>query len=101
MVVVIKLAGLAGTVSRAAQLNTAMTAADVLGYEGYVVAYDPEAHHGRGDVQVTNLLAGARRFETMKDALNFAMIQPAARPIRDDGLPNRPLTAFNLEFIKC
>jgi len=64
----------------------------------YVKSYNPDAHDGRGDASFTKLLEEALRFTDMTEALEFAMRQPECRPRRADGRPNRPLTAFTLEY---
>jgi hypothetical protein len=64
----------------------------------YVKSYDVEAHDGRGDVTFTKNVADAMTFADMPSAVAFTMRQPASRPLRADGKPNRPLTAFTLEL---
>jgi hypothetical protein len=65
----------------------------------YLKAYDPEAFDGRGDAVFTNDVAEAMTFKSMEEALTFAHRTPKARPLRADGRPNRPLTAFTLEVV--
>lgn len=63
----------------------------------YLSSYDPEAHDGQGDASFTNDRAKALEFETVEAALAFAHASPIKRPLRADGRPNRPLTAFHLD----
>jgi hypothetical protein len=65
----------------------------------YVKSYDPMAFGGRGDATFTSDLSKALKFQNITLAMRFAMRQPVNRPYRADGKPNRPLTAFTLEFV--
>ena len=65
-------------------------------YSGYLRAYDADAHDGLGSVQVTDDERKAMRFLSVGAAMALINSVPANRPIRDDGRPNRPLTAFSL-----
>jgi hypothetical protein len=38
-------------------------------------------------------------FEAMSDAFILWRTIPQSRPVREDGAPNRPLTAFSVEII--
>lgn len=63
----------------------------------WVESYDPEGHDGRGDA----ILTGSRDRALVlpvADALDLYRAVPAARPTRPDGKPNRPLSAFTVEF---
>jgi hypothetical protein len=75
-------------------------------YDGqYVVEYDP----GRPGVEpgtervmmchlvATPALADATRFSVTKAFELWRSVDPE-NPVRSDGLPNRPLTAFNVEI---
>jgi hypothetical protein len=42
--------------------------------------------------------AWALRFENGGDAMRFWRQQSILQPLRDDGKPNRPLTAFTVEI---
>jgi hypothetical protein len=64
----------------------------------YLAAFDPEAGDGWGDATFTDALADAMRFADVAEAYRFLGTRPAARPIRPDGKPNRPLTAFTMTF---
>ena len=65
----------------------------------YVKTYDPEAHNGRGAATFTKDVNEALKFSDFTEAMAFARKQPANRPFRADGKPNRPLTAFTLECV--
>jgi hypothetical protein len=65
----------------------------------YVKSYSPEAYDGRGDATFTKDITEARIFANITEAMEFTMRQPRNRPFRADGKPNRPLTAFTLEYI--
>jgi hypothetical protein len=66
------------------------------GVPGYLKRYDPEAHDGRGDATFTNDKNEAIRFASLIDAWIFWKQVPKSRPVRQDGEPNRPLTAFTI-----
>jgi hypothetical protein len=65
----------------------------------YLRDFDFEAHGGQGLIDMTPDLTKARQFATLADAIRFRAQQPACRPMRADGYPNRPLTATNWEFV--
>jgi len=62
--------------------------------------YDPEGHSGFGDVLFTMRVDKAIKFNTAEEAYKFWLQIPKNRPVRDDGLPNRPLTAFTVEVVQ-
>lgn len=64
----------------------------------YVVAYDPEAHDGMGYVESDTDPEEPLTFATVEEAIEFWRQSPDNRPLREDGKPNRPLTAFSVEF---
>lgn len=66
----------------------------------YVRTFDHEAHDGRGDGTFTADISKALTFATYTDAFEFWRKVSACRPVREDGKPNRPLTAATVEFIK-
>ena len=68
--------------------------ATVLG--NYLKTYDPEAHDGRGSAIFTPHVSEALKFDSAVDALECWRTQSKKRPLRDDGKPKRPLTAFNM-----
>ena len=64
----------------------------------YIESADVEAFEGRGDATLTKDIKRAKRFETQAEAFEFWRQQSKTRPLRGDGEPNRPLTAFNVTF---
>jgi len=60
--------------------------------------YDPDANDGLGDVLFTLNPKLALKFDTQTEAYEFWMQTSKVRPLRNDGLPNRPLTAFSVEI---
>lgn len=66
----------------------------------YLQAFDPEAHDGRGDATFTPDKSKAKRFKSVEAAHKCWLTQSKTRPLRPDGKPNRPLTAFNMTFEK-
>jgi hypothetical protein len=85
MSVVIKLIGLA-------------TGEPTAGDAKYVRSFDAEARCGRGLVTTCVKQEDALRFHTMADATRFYTTQSKSDPVRPDGLPNRPLTSYSVEF---
>jgi hypothetical protein len=55
---------------------------------------DFEVNGGHGHIKTTRDLAAAKRFADLAEALAFLKRVPECHPTRDDGKPNRPLTAF-------
>lgn len=64
----------------------------------YLRSYSPEARDGIGDIRVTPDRALALRFADAGAAMTLWRTVPKCRPRRDDGKPNRPLTAFHMEI---
>jgi len=63
----------------------------------YLESFDVEAHDGHGTATWTADLARAMRFEDLASAIAAWQSRSATRPLREDGRPNRPLTAFHVE----
>lgn len=61
---------------------------------------DVEAHDGLGSADLTDDASKAKQFEDPGSAFKFWRQQSVKRPIRSDGQPNRPLTAFTVEILK-
>jgi hypothetical protein len=62
----------------------------------WLASYDLNAHDGFGEARATNDPAGALRFPDVA-AVFAAWKEPSTvRPLRDDGKPNRPLSAFTI-----
>lgn len=64
----------------------------------YLKSYDPEASGGIGHVIWTTDPDRARRFESREEAMRLLQAIPRSRPLRPDGKPNRPLTAFTVSI---
>jgi hypothetical protein len=62
----------------------------------YLVYFDPDANDGMGEV-IWGDLMHARRFDSAIEAMRVWRMPSIVRPYRDDGHPNRPLTAWNIE----
>jgi hypothetical protein len=62
----------------------------------YVESCDVDAHRGRGDVRLSRDVAKAMRFPDFEAAVTYWKRQSRVRPLRPDGEPNRPLTAYNI-----
>jgi hypothetical protein len=66
----------------------------------YVASFDADAHHGRGEITVTREAPCALIFHDPAAAFEFWKTQSSEKPLRLDGKPNRPLTAYTVEFVK-
>ena len=64
---------------------------------GYVVRCDVDARGGRGEVEATTDPRRALHFPDTEWALRYWRRQSRIQPLRPDGLPNRPLTAYTVE----
>ncbi len=64
----------------------------------YLQSFDPEAHDGRGDAEFTSNIKKAKVFADGVEAIKAWQSQSRTRPLREDGRPNRPLTAFSASF---
>jgi hypothetical protein len=79
----------------AVALTTAMLNGDVeLG--PYLEWSDPDAKNGMGDERWTDDITKAQRFASFTGAMECWRAQSSVRPIRSDGRPNRPLTAYSV-----
>ena len=65
----------------------------------YVEHYDPDARDGLGEVQTTPDPSRAKRYATQLEATAEWRRVSTVRPLRPDGEPNRPLTAYHVEII--
>lgn len=77
----------------------ALAAAAIRGeieYGKYLEWADPDANDGMGDDRWSNDIAKARRFDSFTAAMECWRQQSRVRPFRDDGKPNRPLTAYSV-----
>jgi hypothetical protein len=66
----------------------------------YLKEYDPTAFDGYGDIVFTDLKKDAIIFDSFTEANVFINQMPNNRPLREDGRPNRPISAFTLELIR-
>jgi hypothetical protein len=66
----------------------------------YLASFDPDAHDGRGSVSTTADQRFALIFHSNRAAFDWWTMQSTVRPFRADGQPNRPLTAYTVEFVK-
>jgi hypothetical protein len=64
----------------------------------YLKSYDPDGRRGFGDIAWTFSKDKAKRFPDMSAAWAEWKRTSTVRPTRDDGRPNRPLTAYHVTF---
>jgi hypothetical protein len=68
-------------------------------YDLYIEEFLPDLdEQGRGHAFVTVRKDKAKQFADMEAALEFWKQQSKRRPLRPDGKPNRPLTAYTVTF---
>jgi hypothetical protein len=65
----------------------------------YLSKFDFDAAAGRGRGWWTTRLGNALHFDDPGAAMAFWKTQSRTVPLRDDGKPNRPLTAFTVEIV--
>jgi hypothetical protein len=63
----------------------------------YLATFDVNAHGGRGEATFTPDIKRAMRFADGGEAMRAWRMRSTVRPLRDDGKPNRPLTAYTVE----
>ena len=63
----------------------------------WLKSFDPDGCKGHGEVTGTKRRADAMRFTDMPAAMKFWRKTSTVLPMRPDGQPNRPLTAFTIE----
>jgi hypothetical protein len=64
----------------------------------FVESFDPDANSGRGELKVTALRHKALTFPDPAVAMMFWKTQSRVQPVRLDGKPNRPLTAWTVSI---
>lgn len=65
----------------------------------YVVSWSPHTRFGYLDLETTDRPSRARRFDDAAEALKEWRMVSRVEPKRPtDGRPNRPLTAYTVEF---
>jgi len=62
----------------------------------YLAEYDPDAYGGRGAARWTEKIEEALTFPDVTAALECWKQTSTLQPVREDGKPNRPLTAFTV-----
>lgn len=62
----------------------------------YLEWSDPNARGGMGDDRWTDSVDRARKFETLDAAVSCWTAVSFVRPVRPDGKPNKPLTAYSV-----
>ncbi len=62
----------------------------------WLAGCDVDAGGGLGEVVITTNLQQAQKFPSLQEALAYWKRPSTIRPFRDDGEPNRPLTAFTV-----
>lgn len=65
-------------------------------FNQYLTDYDPDYSNGIGLTRWTRDIKNAWVTPTKDHALDVILTISNARPLRDDGNPNRPLTAFSV-----
>lgn len=63
----------------------------------YLKSFDVNAHDGLGTAEWTVSVGQAMKFADLIEAVETWRTQSVVRPLRADGQPNRPLTAFSVE----
>jgi hypothetical protein len=64
----------------------------------YVKSFTPNGHGGCGYLVTTDRIDEAKPYPSKIAALEEWRAQSATHPLRPDGKPNRPLTAFHCEI---
>jgi hypothetical protein len=62
----------------------------------YLAGFWPDRHGGRGEITFTDDPNEARRFASFQAVMECWKTQSRVTPMRPDGKPNRPLTAFTI-----
>ena len=73
------------------------TACELFSRPVLLKSYDPDGNGGHGDIEVTLDEAEAKRYETAREALEDLRRVSTVMPLRPDGCPNRPLSAYTIE----
>ena len=69
---------------------------DSVQHGAYLEWSDPDANNGMGADRWTNDINKAKKFATVRDAMECWRAQSRVRPMRPDFEPNRPLTAWSV-----
>jgi hypothetical protein len=62
----------------------------------YVQDYTPDGNDGQGDLVLTARRELAKTYDDPMAAIEDWKATSTTHPVRDDGKPNRPLTAFTI-----
>ena len=62
----------------------------------YLLSFDPEAFNGLGKVSFTRDRSRAMQFSSQEAVIKFWGTQSQRVPFREDGKPNKPLTALTI-----
>lgn len=65
----------------------------------WLADFDAEAYKGRGVATFTDIKENAKRFDDKGAAFDYWRQVSKRRPRREDGKPNRPLTAYSIEIL--
>ena len=65
----------------------------------FVQDADVDAHDGMGQATLTPDRHLAKTWASKVEAFQFWLARSTVRPTRDDGKPNRPLTAYTVEVV--
>lgn len=65
----------------------------------YLKFFDPETDDGLGFGMFCLSIKDAMEFDSVAAALDFWNQQSTVKPIREDGLPNRPLTCTTVQVV--
>lgn len=66
----------------------------------FISAFDPDAHDGRGEASYTRNPRRAVTFDSPTEAMAYWQQTSTVRPLREDGEPNRPLTAISVALVR-
>jgi hypothetical protein len=64
----------------------------------FLSRFNPDAHRGMGQVWTVSGPREARQFDSGAQAVEFYKQTSKVKPVREDGEPNRPLTAFTVSI---
>lgn len=65
----------------------------------FLLDFNFEAFGGIGAMEMTHDIFAAKRFLSVHEALAYRNRVPLVKPTRDDGMPNRPLSATTWEVV--
>ena len=62
----------------------------------YVETFDHDAYNGQGYGTFTEDASSAMSFNSFSDAFEFWNMVSTVKPVREDGKPNKPMTAMSV-----